>query len=139
MAFPYPRSVPDILRDLLTQLTDLVRMEGQLARTEINEKIGRVTNGLVFVVLGAVLLIPALVILLDAAVAGLQNAGLAAHWAALIIGGAALLIGLGLMFVGIERFKPKGLMPTRTVGQLQQDLSVAKNQMRQEHDEQRAA
>ena len=33
------RSVPELLRDLVSQLTTLVRKEGQLARAEVSEKI----------------------------------------------------------------------------------------------------
>jgi hypothetical protein len=139
MAFPYSRSVPDILKDLLAQFTDLVRMEGQLARAEVSEKINRTAGGLVLVMIGAVLLIPALVVLLEAAVAALMRSGMAALWAALIVGGVALLIGIVLLLVGAARFKAKNLMPSRTVTQLQQDIAVAKHQMRQGHDEQRAA
>lgn len=133
------RSLPDILKDLIAQLTGLVRMESQLARAEVAEKINVIVRGLVLLVIGAVLLIPALVVLLDAAVAALMEAGVEGHWSALLVGGAALLIGIGLMILGVSRFKAKQLMPSRTVGQLQQDLSVAKNQMRQENDLQRAS
>lgn len=133
------RSLPDILRDLVSQLTTLVRMESQLARAEISEKIGKAVGGIVLVVLGAVLLIPALVVLLEAAVAGMIDAGLEAHWSALIVGGIALAIGVVLLLVGVNRFKTERFVPVKTIGQLQQDVSVAKHQMRHEHDTQRAA
>jgi hypothetical protein len=133
------RSLPDILKDLIAQLTGLVRMESQLARAEVAEKVDLIARGLVLLVVGAVLLIPALVLLLDAAVAALIEAGLEGHWSALLVGGIALLIGIGLMLVGVSRFKAKQLVPSRTIGQLQQDLSVARNQMRQENDLQRAS
>src|ERR1051326_3978573 len=82
------RSIPDILSDLLIQLTTLVRKEGELARTEMSEKVGQVAAGLVLVVIGAVLLVPALVVLLGAAVTAIEQAGLGPPWAALIVGGA---------------------------------------------------
>lgn len=133
------RSVPELLRDLVSQLTTLVRKEGQLARVEVSEKIDQAVGGIALIVGGAVLLIPALVVLLNAAVAGMIDAGMEAHWAALIVGGVALLIGLALLWVGVSRFKANNLVPSRTIDQLQQDASVAKNQMRNEHDVQRAA
>jgi uncharacterized membrane protein YqjE len=133
------RTVPGILADLLTQFTQLLRTEGELARAELSEKINQVGTALTLVVGGAVLLIPALVVLLGAAVAALERAGYAPHWSALIVGGAALVIGLLLLMIGINRLKAKSLMPQKTMRQLRQDTSVAKKQMGSDHDYQRAA
>ena len=133
------RSVPELLRDLVSQLTTLVRKEGQLARAEVSEKIDQAVGGIALIVGGAVLLMPALVVLLNAAVAGMIDAGMEAHWAALIVGGVTLLIGLVLLWVGVSRFRANKLVPSKTIEQLQQDASVARYQMRQEHDVQRAA
>lgn len=124
------RSIPDILRDLGSQLTTLARKEGQLARAEVSEKIGQIAGALAMLVGGAVLLIPALVILLGAAVTALVNAGIQPHWAALIVGGGALLIGAILMMAGLSRLKADKLVPNRTIEQLQRDATVAKQQIR---------
>ena len=59
----YPRSVPEIISDLFSQLTTLLRKEAHLARAEMSENIVSVGRGLGLIVGGAVLLIPALVIL----------------------------------------------------------------------------
>ena len=56
------RSIADVLRDVLSQLTTLLRKEAQLARVELSENINRAGLGLGLIVGGAVLLIPALVI-----------------------------------------------------------------------------
>ena len=133
------RSIPDILSDLLTQFTTLVRKEGELARTEMSEKVGQVAAGLVLVMFGAVLLMPALVVLLEAAVAGLERGGIAPPWAALIVGGVVLVVGLILRMIGISRLKAKNLLPQKTIHQLQEDASVAKRQVRTDDGYQRAA
>lgn len=133
------RSIPDILSDLLIQLTTLVRKEGELARTEMSEKVGQVAAGLVLAVIGAVLLVPALVVLLGAAVTAIEQAGLGPPWAALVVGGAVLLIGVILMIIGINRFKAENLLPRKTINQLQEDASVAKRQVRTDDGYQRAA
>jgi|ERR1043166_5671301 hypothetical protein len=133
------RSISDILSDLLIQLTTLVRKEGELARTEMSEKVGQVAAGLVLVVIGAVLLVPALVVLLGAAVTAIEQAGLGPPWAALIVGGAVLVIGIILMMIGINRFKAENLLPRKTINQLQEDASVAKRQVRTDDGYQRAA
>jgi hypothetical protein len=133
------RSVPNILADLLMQFTVLLRKEGELARTEVSDNLSRLGGGLTMIVIGAVLLMPALVVLLEAAVSGLETTGLSSYWSALIIGGAVFIIGLILLAIGIGRLKPKRLVPNRTIHQLQEDASVAKRQVRTDHDFQRAA
>ena len=69
------RSVADVVRDVIAQLTALLRTEAQLARVELSENLSRAALGLGLIIGGAVLLIPALVILLGAAVAALQQNG----------------------------------------------------------------
>jgi len=141
MALAYDvRSIPQIFTDLVNQLTNLLRKEAELARTEVSEKVTQAVAGLALIVFGAVLLIPALVILLEAAVAALDRVGFAPYWSALIAGGGALLLGLILMLIGLSRLKAERLMPRKTIEQLQQDASVAKQQMRNDHGpRQRAA
>ncbi|HLT76803.1 MAG TPA: phage holin family protein [Ferrovibrio sp.] len=124
------RSIADILRDLISQVTTLARKESQLARAEVSEKLGQIAGGLAMIVGGAVLLIPALVILLGAAVTALINAGIQPHWAALIVGGGTLLIGALLLLAGLSRLKAEKLVPNRTLDQLQRDADVAKSQIR---------
>jgi hypothetical protein len=133
------RPIPDIFRDLVTQLTGLFRTEAQLARAELSEKMAQLAGALALIVAGAVLLMPALVILLNAAVAGLMQAGLAPYWSALAIGGGALLIGLVLVAIGAGRLRAERLVPGKSIEQIQRDASVAKHQMRRDHDQKRAA
>ncbi|MDB5361042.1 MAG: hypothetical protein JWO51_2339 [Rhodospirillales bacterium] len=133
------KSIPQIFGDLLNQFTTLLSKEAQLARAEVSENITRAAAALALIVGGAVLLIPALVVLLQAAVSALMEAGIAAHWSQLIVGGAVLLIGLVLLFLGVNRLKVEKMIPNRTIHQLQQDASVAKDQMRQRDDLHRAA
>lgn len=133
------RTIPDIVRDLLTEVTTLLRKEGQLARAELSEKVDQVTRGLGFIAAGAVLVVPALVVLLGALVAAIVNAGIAEPWAALIVGGATLLIGVVLAWAGARAMKVEHLAPTRTIAHVQRDLSLAKHQLRHDHETERAA
>ena len=128
----HDRSIPGLFRDLLLQLTTLLRMEGQLARAEMSEKLGRATRGVVLLLGGAVLMMPALVILLEAIVAALVDAGLEAHWAALIVGGGVLVLGGIVLFAGLQAMKLDELTPRRTIDNLQRDVSVATHQLRSE-------
>lgn len=137
---PNHRSVTELLVDGVNQFTRLLRTEAQLARTEVSDKIGQVAAGLGMLIGGTVLLIPALVILLQAAVVALIDSGITALWSAVIVGGIAFVIGLILVLVGSNRLKAKNLVPTRTMDQLQQDATVAKQTVSSSHDStQRAA
>lgn len=139
MAIP-GRSLPEIFSDLIAQFTRLLQKEGQLARAEVSENIGKAATGIGFVIGGAVLLIPALVVLLDAAVAAITERGhLAPYWSALIVGGGVLIIGLLLLAFGASRLRLSNMIPTRTMQQLQRDASVAKSQFEESHELHRAA
>lgn len=137
--FRTDRSIPRIMTDLASEFPVLFRKEARLARMEMSEKMTQMGAGLVMIVAGAVLLIPALVILLQAAVAALQNSGFQAWSAALIAGGAALCVGIILFAVGLSRLRVENLVPERTINQIEQDKSVATQQMRSGYEQQRAA
>jgi uncharacterized membrane protein YqjE len=129
----YQRSVPEIVGDLFSQMTTLLRKEAQLARAEVSENMAGLARGLGLIIGGAVLLIPALVILLQAGVAALIDTyRLAPYWSSLIVGGGVLIIGIILLLVGTSRLRIENVMPNRTVHQLQQDASVAKQKISQD-------
>jgi hypothetical protein len=127
MASMNTRPIPEILTDLIAQLTSLVRKEGQLARTEISEKVSRALTGMALILVGTVLLIPALVILLQAAMAGLVENGMSPSIASLIVGGAALVLGMILGLVGWSWVNPASLVPDRTIDQLRRDAAVPRH------------
>jgi membrane protein implicated in regulation of membrane protease activity len=133
------QSVPSIVTDLLGQFAVLLRKEGELARTEMSEKMTQMAVALGLLVAGAVLVMPALVVLLFAAVAALDQGGMNSATAALIVGGAVLLLGLILVMVGVSRLKARRLVPRKTIHQLQEDVSVAKRQVRSDNEYERAA
>jgi uncharacterized membrane protein YqjE len=133
------RSIADVLRDMITQVTTLLRKETELARVELSENVSRAAIGLGLIVGGAVLLIPALVILLEAAVAALEQNGMRPAEATAIVGGCALVLGFILVAIGLSRLRVTSLMPNKTIQQLQQDAAAAKQQMRRDYDLQRAA
>jgi Putative Actinobacterial Holin-X, holin superfamily III len=134
------RSIPEIFTDVVNQFTGLLRKEGQLARAEMSEKITQVAAGLGLIVGGSVLLTPALVILLQAAVSALITDNIIKEpWAPLIVGGAVLVIGIILLLVGLSRLRADALLPNRTIQQIQSDVRVAKQQVSDNYDQQRAA
>jgi hypothetical protein len=121
------RPIPEILTDLIAQLTALVRKEGQLARSEISEKVGRALSGMALILVGAILLIPAVVILLQAGIVALMESGMDPALASAIIGGGALVLGFILALVGWSWVKPASLVPDKTLDQLQRDAAVARH------------
>lgn len=134
------RGITELFSDLIDQSSTLLRSEAALARAEITEKIADVGTGLGLIVGGAVLLTPALVILLEGGVSALiDNHILAQPWSQLLVGGIVLLIGLILLLVGMSRLRAENLVPDKTLHQIRRDVSVAKQQTRPIHDQQRAA
>ena len=133
------RTVPELFTSVVSQLADLTRTEGQLARAEISEKMTLAATGLGLIVGGAILLMPALVVLLEAAVAALVDNGIAPYWAALLVGGACLVLGLILLLIGVSWLRSGRLMPDKTIHQLQRDAATARSQVRPDYVEKRAA
>jgi hypothetical protein len=134
------RSIPEIFTDAVNQFTRLLRKEGQLARAEMSEKITQVATGLGLIVGGSVLLTPALVILLQAGVSALITNNIVKEpWAPLIVGGAVFVIGVILLLIGLSRLKADAFVPNRTIAQIQSDVRVAKQQISDPYDQQRAA
>ena len=127
------RSIPEVLSDLIGQVTTLFRKEAELARTEISDKITHAATGIGFAVVGAVLAMPALVVLLQAIVGMLVRAGMAFPLAALIVGGVTLVIGILLLIAGMERLKKTSFTPEKTIHQLQRDAEMVKQETSENH------
>jgi len=133
------RTVADIVRELVSETSVLLRKETQLARAEIAEKTDQIVRGLALVVAGAALAIPGIVVLLGAAVVAMIDAGVDRTIAALVVGGAALLIGILCAWIGARAMKAERLVPHRTIAHVRRDVSLAKNQLRSHHEIKHAA
>jgi len=94
---PESRSIGELLRDLASDSTALVRQELALAKAEAQEKLHQSIAGGSMVVISALLAFAGLIILLHAAVYGLEMAGFEPWLAALIVGGVVVVIGLLLV------------------------------------------
>jgi uncharacterized membrane protein YgcG len=116
------------LGDLLADLSDLLRKELQLAKTEISEKIVSRLRASVWMVMAGVLGIVAALLLVEAAVFAIASFGLALHWSCLIVAGVLLAGAAATFFQG--RAAAEGeLMPTRTAKQISQDIKTAREQL----------
>lgn len=132
--FTEQRSLPELLKELMNDLTMLFRKEVQLAKVEAGEKVQKALAGVEMLLVAAVLGIAAVGILLTAAVAGLsaalQAAGMgqtgASALSALIIGGIAAGVAYMLFKRGMGSLRADNLMLDRTTHSLASDAAVIK-------------
>ncbi|MCF3933121.1 phage holin family protein [Acuticoccus sp. M5D2P5] len=133
----HSRSIPELLTKLFRDITDLFRKEGELIRSELNDKITQLQIGVGKIAAGAITILVALIVLADALViavaeiigsvpASENNTG----WAALIVGGVFAAIGAFLVRSGTTDLKVENITPDRTALQLRRDAEMAKEQMR---------
>lgn len=120
------QAIPRLFADLITEVTNLIRNEARLAKTEIAEKVDQVKLGVMALLGGAVIMMAGLIILLEAIVIGLTNLGLSPGWAALAVGGTTVLAAILLFVSGASKISPSNLKPQRTMHQLREDQYAVK-------------
>ena len=127
MAFEGIRNstLPRALSDGAADFADLIQKEYRLARAEISEKLAAKASGASFLMAGGVVALVAAVLFLQAAIYAIASNGVPLHWAACIVGAIVLLIAIILLAVGRAKLS-QSLTPTRTVNQLNKDLSLIK-------------
>ncbi len=125
------RSVPQLLGDMVTELSNLFRKEIQLARAEMGEKASEATSAIPGMAGGAALAFGGLILLLMALAALVSRVlDLAPGWGLLIVGVIAALAGYALIRGGMSKLKATNLTPTRAAEQLSRDAQAAKEQVR---------
>ena len=120
------RSIPQLLSDLTSDLSNLVQKEVALLRGELGEKVGRLGRAAGEAAGGAVLLLASVLLVLQAIVFALADA-LGFGWASLIVGVAAAAIGYLLIRAGMSAAKPEKLKPERSLNQLRETAQIAKD------------
>ena len=123
------RSVGELLRDLANDVTNLIRQELNLARTEAQDKLHQTIAAVVAMIAGALLAFAALIVLLDALVYGLTEAGMDRWLAALIVGGVVAIIGFVLVRKGQKDLSATRLAPERTTANVRKDINLVKEQV----------
>jgi hypothetical protein len=119
------KGVVDIAGDALKEIAVLLQTELQLLRVELAEKLTLTALSVALIGAGAVFLMATIVLLLQAAVTGLVAYGFSWPIATLMVATATLVIGAGLIWLGINRLSLARLAPSKTLDQLQKDLSIA--------------
>lgn len=118
-------SIRDLVGGVAEDARDLVRGEVALARAEIEQKVDRITAGVISLFGAMMLAYAGLVVVLIAAAQAL--ALVMPNWAAsLIVGGVILLIGVILAGAARKALSPSAMVPDRTVRNIQADTRVVK-------------
>ncbi len=116
-------SIPELIKDLATDLSTLLNKEIQLAKSEAREAASDVQKAVGAIATGAVLAMAGLVVLLMSAVYGLSN--IMELWlAALIVGAVALLIGFIMVNGGKKKMSARSLAPDRTIDSVKKDTET---------------
>lgn len=123
------KSLGELFSDLSQGLSNLMRQEVQLAKTEITQKVASAGKSVGFLVAAGTLAFVGFQALVAAAIIALALV-LPAWLAAVIV--ALVLIGLGgiLAFIGISSMKKTNMAPQETIQTLREDAQWAKAQMR---------
>lgn len=120
-----PRSIPELISALASDLGNLVRKESELVRAEISEKASEVTQAGMRAGVGAALLMGAFLVLLAAAVLALSKV-MDPLWASIIVAVVVGAAGFILLRKGASSMKPTHLAPERSARQLSKDAHMIK-------------
>jgi hypothetical protein len=129
MSEPDPRSVPELVASVATDLADLVRKESELLRSELTQKISAALKAVLSMGAGAVMLLGSFLCLLAAAVMGLSYV-IPPAWAAVLVAAVTGLIGVILVAASAKKTEPGELRPERFTEQVRRDAQMIKEQMR---------
>ena len=133
-SFSEQRSLPDLLRDLMSDVTSLFRKEIQLAKAEASEKIDDAMKAGRSLAIGGVLAIGATGVFLAALVTGLAalfiNLGMAETPASFVAGLVVTVVigAIAWAFIsrGIADFKTNKLNMQRTTNSIRMDAETVK-------------
>lgn len=120
-----PRSIGDLLGQLTSDLSALVRKESELIRAELQEKMRLAGRAAVEIAAGGALLMAALIVLLLALVLALATL-IGPIWSALLVGLLTAGLGFALVRAGAKALNPDALQPDRSKRQLKRDAQLIK-------------
>jgi hypothetical protein len=122
------RSAGDLLRQLLADVTVLLRKELALAASEVGQSIDEAKNGAQSMIMGGAVLYAGVLFLLGAAT--LYLATMMDAWlAALLVGAAVTIIGIIMVSAGKKRMSARTLTPERTMASLRKDQHAVERQL----------
>jgi putative superfamily III holin-X len=121
-------ALPHAVSDVVSDLADLFQKEMRLARTELTAKLTTKLTAGVWMSAAGVLAVIASFLVLQAAVFAIASYDIAMHWSCLIVAGIVVAIAIGLYLKGRSDAREE-MAPRRTINQIKQDISIAKEQL----------
>jgi len=121
------RSFSGILHEIVSHLTEIIRSEVRLARTEIREDVRQIAKASVFVAFGAVLALYALGFILLGVVYALATR-MAPWLSAVSVGVGVGIVAAIFCQVGRTKIKQASLKPDKTIQSLEENVRWMKTQ-----------
>ena len=123
------KAAPSAVRDILAHLSKLMRMEVDLARSEVRENLNRAAFGIGLIVAAVVVALTALDVLAAAMVVGLVEMGVTPGWASVGVGGVLGLVAAALIAKGVSDLKRSSITPTRTAESIRRNAHVLREHL----------
>jgi putative superfamily III holin-X len=122
------RSIGELFGQLTQDMTLLVRQEIQLARTEMSEKLSRLSSNLISVATGGLVAYMGAWALVAALILALHQLADISPWvSALIVGIVLAIAGYAMLKRGLNELRRVDLSPRRTVENIKDDVQAIKN------------
>jgi hypothetical protein len=123
------RSIGELFGELSQDMALLVRQEAQLAKTEMQTKLSKVTGDLISLAAGGIVaLVGGLAITATVILLLIDPIGLKPWLAALIVGVLLGIVGWVMLQRGLKDLKRTDPTPRRTVETIKEDIQWAKEQ-----------
>lgn len=120
--------IPELLSQLVRDITGLVRGELRLARAEMVAAVRTSVRSLELMAIGGVLLLVGLMLASQALVLALAPV-LGAMWAVTIVAFGFALVGLLLLLRGRRALTTAHFIPERSIAQTGRDIELVKEQL----------
>jgi uncharacterized membrane protein YqjE len=123
------RAISRILHEIVNHVTEIIRSEVQLARTEVRQDVTQVANASAFLGIGAAFGLFALGFILLGAVYALGS--IMPPWlSAVVVGAGTGIVAAIFLLAGRSKMRRASLKPDETIQSLQENVTWIKQQTR---------
>ena len=122
------RSLGELFTDLARNMSNLVRQEVNLAKTEMTQKVTGASKYIAFLAIGGFVAYAGFLVFLAAITLALIQLGITWWLAALIVAVVVIGVGYFLLQAGLSGLKRTNLAPQQTIETLKEDATWAKEQ-----------
>lgn len=113
---------------VIGDVSDLLQKEIRLAKAELSQILSTKLRAGLWMSITGLLGVLAVVVAIEAAIFAISSYGIALHWSCLIVSAALALAAAGAYGIGSADARTSAA-PTRTLRQIRQDATVAKEQL----------